>query len=347
MHGRAARKKVRVAIARWSEVVSQSSGLDPLAYADRLLHGTSFGSSIATWAPDVAQEIGGIAEGAELDERLVLAYNLMDEQWWFDLGPSSSPGACSVLVHQPDPGSDDASLVLAQNMDLPAFMTGSQVLLHIVPPGGVESFVLSSAGLIGLTGVNRSGVGVCVNTLLMLKHSDRGLPVAFVVRQALTYTTLGGAVDFIRRVPHASGQHYALANSCDSIGLEASGVGVTPYHSPGGSSWAHTNHPLASTDADAVANADPTIRSRSTSSVARLRFLEAARERHLDGSELKALLADRTVPICVSPIGQRASETFGSVIFKLSDPPLVEICLGRPDQSEWFRPGWDARPIDG
>src|ERR1019366_225043 len=100
-----------------------------------------------------------------------------------------------------------------------------------------------------------------------LKHSAHGLPVAFVLRQALTYSSLSATVDFLRRVPHASGQHYAVATSSDSISLEASGVDVTPYRSPGGDSWAHTNHPLASTDADRVAQDATTVQDRISSSV--------------------------------------------------------------------------------
>jgi isopenicillin-N N-acyltransferase like protein len=339
-HGSMARQQVRAAIKRWGDQVSQSQRLDSLAYADRLLAGTAFVPTIAEWAPDLADEVRGIAEGADVDERLVLAYNLMDEQWWFDLGRDLTPGACSVLVVNPPVGKADGCRILAQNMDLPAYMDGSQIVLHIVPRSGVESLVLSAAGLIGLTGVNLAGVAVCVNTLLMLKHSAHGLPVAFVLRQALTYSSLAEATGFIERVPHASGQQYAVASSGDSVSLEASGVGVTHYRSPGGDSWAHTNHPLASTDADSAAQKTTTVRSRISASVARLRFLDAASRRSPVPVEVKSLLADRTVPICVSATGEHPSETFGSVLFELDEPPRVEMCLGRPDRNDWLRLGW-------
>jgi hypothetical protein len=321
--------------------------MDPLEYAERLLSGTAFVPTIAAWAPDLAEEVRGIAEGAELDERLILAYNLMDEQWWFDLDNYVNPGACSVLVVQPLAGSPSSSCVLAQNMDLPTFMDGSQLVLRIVPRSGAESLVLSSAGLIGLTGVNRAGVAVCVNTLLMLKHSVKGLPVAFVLRQALSYSSLSAAADFIERVPHASGQNYAVASSSDSISLEASGVGVTQYRSPGGDSWAHTNHPLASADADKAVNATPTVKSRISSSVARLQYLDAASRKGPSPADVKVLLADRSVPISVSPTEQHLSETFGSVVFELSDPPGVQMCLGRPDRNDWVCLEWTDDEVHG
>jgi hypothetical protein len=90
------------------------------------------------------EEMHGIAEAAGLPRELVAAYNLMDEQWWYDLGrQQAEPGCSLVALH------DNGSTVLAQNMDLPSFMDGSQIVLRLSPPDGPRMLLLSSAGLIG------------------------------------------------------------------------------------------------------------------------------------------------------------------------------------------------------
>jgi isopenicillin-N N-acyltransferase like protein len=168
-HGESAREAVRAAIGRWAEATST-----PIErYAGAFLETTELLPAIARHCPDLHEELHGIAEGAGLPFALVAAYNLMDEQWWYD-----AERGCSVVgvAH------DGARAVLAQNMDLPVFMDRSQLVLRVSGPDQPEALVLSSAGLLGLTGVNAAGVAVCVNTLMMLRHSRRGLPVAAVLR---------------------------------------------------------------------------------------------------------------------------------------------------------------------
>src|SRR5689334_20083830 len=115
--------------------------------------------------------------------------------------------------------------------------------------------VLTAAGMIGLTGVSVAGLGVCVNTLAMLNHSGDGLPVAFVMRGALSAGSVAGAARFLSRVPHASGQHYALADPDGVAGYECSAAGAVRSDG-GGARFCHTNHPLASTDLDPSLPAD-------------------------------------------------------------------------------------------
>src|SRR3712207_3437122 len=71
------------------------------------------------------------------------------------------------------------------------------------PPDGPSLLVLSSAGLIGLTGVNSAGMAICVNTLLMLRPNPDGLPVAAVMRHALAQRSVAEAQAVLETVPHA------------------------------------------------------------------------------------------------------------------------------------------------
>src|SRR5258708_3561281 len=152
-HGEGARSLVRAGLARWEDAVVRPSKRGIERYVTEILSGSGFLAGTQAAAPRLIEEIRGIAEGAGVSFETLFAYNLMDEQWWFDRErlPLEPPG-CSVIAAAPmsnRPG------LLAQNMDLPAFMDGSQLLLRVRGGGRPEQLVLTAAGVIGLTGVNR------------------------------------------------------------------------------------------------------------------------------------------------------------------------------------------------
>ncbi|WP_216893178.1 C45 family autoproteolytic acyltransferase/hydolase [Nocardia alni] len=314
-HGEAARELVRAALDRWRAACRVRS--------EDLVTGTGLLRAIEKTTPDLVAELRGIAEGAGAAFADVVAYNLMDEQWWYE---RSGERGCSVLgVRRP------GSVALAQNMDLPSFMDGSQLVLRLLPDDGPECLVLTSAGLIGLTGINRTGVAVCVNTLLMLRHNSSGLPVAAVLRGALAQPTRAGAVSFLRSVPHASGQHYAVADRFGMDSLECSARGVVANDVP-----VHTNHPLVSEDIDPVFAAALEREGRIADSVKRLAVLREG----AGAVDPETLLADHSAPLCVTPVPGRATQTFGSVSFELGAEPHARFRLGLPGEGLWLEPGW-------
>lgn len=340
-HGEAARDLVREALARWREATLgvSASDVDLTDYVARFLAGTSLVQRMESVVPDLMEEIRGIAEGAGAPFETVAAYNLMDEQWWYDLDnpPRAEPG-CSVL----SAACRDGGRLLAQNMDLPSFMNGSQVVLRITAPEAPEALVLSSAGMIGLTGTSRAGFGICVNTLLMLNHDKAGLPVAAVFRGALAQRSAEEAVRFLRSVPHASGQHYAVADKDGVTGLECSASGSVVSSAPGAASLTHTNHPVASADIAKDSLAILEARGRVADSMRRLGFLDGRVAPVMTAAAAKHVLADRTTPICILPTSERPGFTFGSVVYELSEAPQALFCFGGPDEGAWHEVPWSA-----
>src|SRR5262249_54473794 len=120
--------------------------------------------------------------------------------------------------------------IVAQNMDLEGFRKGFQVLLHIKhAKNKLESLVLTHAGLIGLNGMSNRSIGVCCNTLSQLANCRDGLPVACVVRGALEQATEDAAIEFFRRVKHASGQNYIIGGPSKVHDLECSAGKVSVF----------------------------------------------------------------------------------------------------------------------
>jgi hypothetical protein len=218
--------------------------------------------------------------------------------------------------------------VLAQNMDLPQVMDGAQAILRWDGRTG-SSVVMTAAGMIGLTGVNAAGVGVCVNTLPMLHHAGDGLPVAFVMRGVLERESAAEAAAFLEHVPHASGQHYALADRDGVAGYECSAGGAI-RSDDGAGRLCHTNHPLRSRDLDPLRRAEGEPDSHT-----RLAAIESAVPAVTSGADCERVLADRDAPLCVVPEPGHPWITFGSIWAELGSPPRVRIAPGPPDRTAW------------
>jgi len=331
-HGESARGQIAAALANWEKatLAGQPAGTDLSSYAQGMLSSTALIAAMERDTPDLLEEVRGIAEGAAVPFELIAAYNLMDEQWWYDLNAEAAEPGCSLVGI-----SDGGETVLSQNMDLPGFMDGSQVVLRLHASDGMDTLVLSSAGLIGLTGVNSRGVAVCVNTLLMLRHSAAGVPVAAVMRHALAQPTLDAAERAVRQLSHASGQHYALADRHAMVGLECSAGGCAVSSPRGEAMLLHTNHPLASQDFDQRALRILEERGRVANSRERLSFLAEWQGRGPRAADVQPLLADPATPICMTATDERPSQTFGSVVFRLGDTVVADFCLGRAGTAAW------------
>jgi isopenicillin-N N-acyltransferase like protein len=320
-HGEALRVAIADTLERWAEYTARATGLHPAAYIEGLLAATDFVPAIAHHTPGLLEEVRGIAEGAGVAFDTMLAHNLMDEQWWHH-HEGGAGQACSLVSV---PAGPDRPAMLAQNMDLPDWTDGAQAVVHHRGPDGLDTVVLTAAGMIGLTGLNSAGVGVCVNALSMLRHAADGLPVAFALRGALERPSGAGAAAFLRSVPHASGQHYAVADPEGAVGIECS-AGKTVDSASGGRFW-HTNHPLRSRDIDPGAP-DPEGTDDSRTRQRRLEQLAAGLE---SADDCKRLLSDREAPLCVHPAPERRWLTFGSVVYELETPPRAWVAAGPPD----------------
>lgn len=333
-HGEALRGPIAEALARWETATMAALGArapkDIDRYcADFLAHTRLMQQAEAT-TPDLVTELRGIAAGAGQDFARIAVYNLMDEQWWYDAALKAPPPGCS-LIAQPVPGGH----LLAQNMDLPAHMEGSQIALRLGGADMPQTVVLSAAGMIGLTGANAAGLAIGVNTLLMLEHAAEGLPVAFALRHALAARDRAEAERRLSRAGHASGQHYALATRDGVTSLECSARSCAALSVPETGRLLHTNHPLASRDIDDVALARLGRSGFTESSTRRLHWLEARQDGLTSSKTLQALFDDPKAPICMRAETNGGSSTFASVLYSVTDSVSVKMRAGIAGGAAW------------
>lgn len=163
------------------------------SWCDDFISGTDFEGDIDTWAPGLLDEVRGMAEAAGIGYNEMLVFQCMDEYWyhgkdiaepWQDDSPQ--PEHCTAFAlssHE----SSGAPAIVAQTMDLESFRDGFQVVIRVAAEASnvPEQLIFSHAGMIGLCGVNSTGVAISCNNLSQLNHATRGLPVAFVVRAIL------------------------------------------------------------------------------------------------------------------------------------------------------------------
>ena len=341
-HGTQLKAEIGEIIAAWKANTEAVLGRDADLVLAEFFEYAEFTKAIKKWTPDLYDEIRGIADGSEQDFNQVFVLNLIDEFWvWID--NTTNHHCTGVGV----PAADGRPTYIAQNMDLESFTDGFQVLMRIAGDGSApEQLVLTYPGLIALNGINASGVGVCVNTLMQLTASSRGLPVAFVVRGLIRRTDEEEILDFIQRVDHASGQNYIIGIRDEVYDFEASANTVVRFD-PGNENGSvyHTNHPLVNDDvkpwyAPYSPSVSPDLRPGPGNSEHRFMSAESrmTSSETLDDKTIAGTLRSRDHPdhpVCRSNEGGSSGFTFASVIMTLSDPPSLQVVAGPPDEGEY------------
>ncbi len=324
-HGESFRALIHELMMAWEDDVAAETDLWLDDYLRLFRAETDFLPAAARWAPDLIDEVRGIAEGACLPFDTCFSLQCMDEHWTHveKVKKRKRPDTCSTLAVAAHGGHPTR---LGQNMDLPPFLDGFQTLLRI-EQDGVVALVPSYAGFLGLFGVNGAGLGVGVNALSQLGQSPRGVPVACVVRGVLACASAREAATYLERVPHASAQHYLLASANAIVGLECSAGGVAPVATT--SRLCHTNHPVVSTDvSDAYQGWDRDREKADEEHALTLTRLEQLEEGMANGDvgldEMKALLAKVAHPID----GPYGTFTFCSAVIELGEEPLLHVALG-------------------
>jgi len=273
-YGETQKQSIACSLESWLEDLGSfsydsqcSSKVNPDDYLRLFFSQTKYISAIKRWAPDLLEEIKGIAEAASQPFEHVLGLNLMDEEWVFGLRQriNKPREKCTAFGLYNE---ESKTNFAGQNMDIGSWVDGRQVLLKISPGNHQpEAMLFSIAGSIGLNGINAAGLGITCNTLTQLNSSTSGLPVLFIVRSILAKQTMDEAESFLRSIPHASGQNYILSTADEIRCYECCGSSVVQY-SPveyGGNIF-HTNHPLVSSDLNPL----PQLNELSPSTVARL-----------------------------------------------------------------------------
>lgn len=345
-HGQLLRSEISEVYSRWKDNIAGMTGESADKVLLEFLEYARFDSIIQTYSPELIDEIKGLSAGSGQKYADVYAFQLVDEFWvYLDKKYNESKHHCSAIGVASVNG---GPAYLAQNMDLENYMNGFQILIHI-PESNTEpeQYILSCAGLIALNGMNAEGIGVCVNTLMELRSSEQGMPIAFMIRNLLRKKTGMEALEFLKTVNHASGQNYIIGIADSVYDFEASANQVVRFlpDTTNTTMVYHTNHALVNDDvkpwySDYHKNVIAGITADQNSEVrfATLKDNLGGKNRQVTERKIKDILrskADRKNPVCRSFTQRSGFFTFSSVVFTLTGKRSLQLTYGSPDRSEY------------
>jgi isopenicillin-N N-acyltransferase-like protein len=346
-HGETLRSEIVQHHQRWVDAISDDLGEPAGTYLDGLV-GQGFLETAERLAPDLLEELLGLAEGSGLSFARTFARMLSDEEPWVRMEHArdrdTAPKGCSSV------GSDagaDAPLLIAQTMDVPTWWDGGQTLLRFTQPNGDRALVFTVAGKISLCGMTRAGLAITCNSLLQLDNSRQGLAEDLVVRSYLASGSPAAGHGFLWGVHHASGQNYIVPDGRGrAVSLECSANGVSEWRrAPDDRVVAHSNHPVANPNQswfDAITSTMTEARRTASFGFTTEARLETLYRRidpaaPLDVAGAKTLLACREGPICrVGEVeGKRDGFSFGSLVMELGETPRLHLAPGPADRTPW------------
>ena len=195
-------------------------------------------AEVAVWAPQLAEEIAGIADGAGLATWQVAALNARSEVLGRYRAPI--PGECSTSVFVPD-GEPPRTV---QTWDWHEGLQGLTLLWQFDPRPGHTVKTFTECGVLGKIGVNSAGLGLHFN---LLRHDadgeELGVPVHLIARRVLEEASnLARAEQIIRSARVSASVALTVVSRDGAATFEVSPGGVRRLAPDADGLLLHTNH---------------------------------------------------------------------------------------------------------
>ncbi len=297
------------------------------------------------YAPDLLEEMLGIAEGSGLAVEKIMFLHCLGEG--LDL---AFPQPANSLLKGPffaSPGctafgalgkaTSDGHVLVGQNFDLQGDPYDHAVLLKIKKPE-TTLLLLTLAGVIGCEGLSSHKLAVVVNKLIA-RDVRAGVPYTFVVRRALEQKNLVEALWQIMTAERAAGTNYLLADSSVIINIETTACYFDVLPMPD-NIISHANHYKSS----CLKEYDGMDRILADSFVRDAAMYNGIKNSYgqIDVPKAQQLLADHSsgypYSICNHPAEDvpyyRAHQTIASMICAPADLKAW-VCWGNPCQREY------------
>lgn len=204
--------------------------------------------AIEAFAPELMEEMRGIAEGANRSFDEILAVNCRSELLRFE--GSHDGGAldeCSCIGVMPE-RTKNGHVMTAQNWDMYYWAEEHGVVLEVLQEDGPDYFCLTEAGQLARYGMNQAGIGLAINSLPREIETDPiGVPSAVVRRKFISTGSWSECLDILFSIRHMAPMNFLVSNGNlqgDMMCLEAGAVGAQILYPEDGLLY-HTNHFLS------------------------------------------------------------------------------------------------------
>lgn len=213
-YGEQARERVRGSV----DLYAASLGRLGFVEADVARFAARFEPRLRDWAPDLVEEMEGIAEGAGLDLSAIMLVNARTEILQLarrekGLADDDDTDGCTGAVVLPEV-SRDGNLLHGQNWDWRAECADTSVVLRIAREDGPDLLTFTEAGGLARSGFNAAGIAITANYL----ESDRdyrelGVPLPFIRRRALEAGHFAHALKVVATTPKSGSNNMMLSTA--------------------------------------------------------------------------------------------------------------------------------------
>jgi isopenicillin-N N-acyltransferase-like protein len=274
------------------------------------------------YAPDLVEEIGGIAAGAGLSIDDIMLLQVRNQ-----LQPDTDAACTGFSLTAPTGGP-----FVGQNWDNDPALDPYTVVLRRHPAGKPAVMEVTQAGLIGYIGLNDRGMGVCLNTLVAPARL-LGVPHYFTVRRIHESGHLEAAVAAVTGAERAIPANILLATPDGPADLEVTPERVYVLRADRGGVLVHANHALHPDLVPICADLPELIQSRTRQ--ARLAALLAAVPQPLTPAALQLALADHQGwprSICRHANDSPTTGHWASVLSVVMEPNrgVMHVTRGQP-----------------
>jgi len=354
VYGRAAQSRIGLSIETYRRLFSHC-GLD---WDEVQAIASRFAGPIRDLDPALYEEIEGIASGCSCRTAEILALNCRSEilppsfpdpaerAWLAAVRRSAHIGECTAIAIQPS-RSESGGALLAQNWDWLGAQRGALVLVR-ARTARTTYLTLTEAGMLAKIGLNRQGLGVCLNILRSREDGlAAGVPVHVLLRRLLECASVGEVEALVGRLRCGASSNIVCADAAGAAAsFELSPAGTAVVRAEGGV-LCHTNHFL-----DARLSAMQVAPAESLSSeprLARARAIAASRAR-LGVADVQALLRDESdgyLSICRRPDPRLPwhlrIESVASVVMELGRG-VMHVAADVPSRCEYTETELEPQP---
>lgn len=331
-HGRAFGDLIRNAI----DVYKAKFDKVNVKWSDALVAAERGRSQVRGFDARLADEYDGIAEGAELDPREIMAINLRVSllRLLTPKAPSASNTECTTTAVIGARTANGHTL-MGQNWDQTGTLQAFTVVIEQHVPGEPALLFLTEAGSLFRHGMNDAGIGICGNALISDQATvlDNSAVSSLGRRLALRETNLAAAHRVLFNTPAATPGNHLMA-SAEGVAID---IEATPTESfslePDDGIIVHSNHFQHPRSREVLRDVVPALHPDTLHRTARVKEMLGERRGSITTDDVRNALHDHfgyPVSVCNHPHTNSNGETSYT---------LASSVMDLNDRRMWTAPG--------
>ena len=213
IHGEAARERVALSIQHYTEQMARMK-----FGAKRITEVCEgFLPALRAWAPDLVEEMEGIAHGANCPVSAVVLLNARTEVLQIaqrETGcADDEPDGCTGAVILPE-ATRDGNVIHGQNWDWKAECADTSVALHVRRDDGPDFLTFTEAGGLARSGMNAAGIAITANYLECERdYRAIGIPLPLIRRRVLEARHFAMALKVVAITPKSGSNNMMLSHA--------------------------------------------------------------------------------------------------------------------------------------